>query len=165
LFPLTLALTVADVDLKQGVLTIHESKFYKTRIVPIGPKLNALLLKYARSRNKKISTERFFLTKRNSEISRGLVEVNFRRVREVAGVRRDDGYFPRLHDLRHTGAVHRVIEWYKKGRDVNKLLPLLSTYMGHVELSCTQVYLTVTPEIMNRASFKFEQYALEGVAS
>lgn len=158
-----LCLNVSDVDLDQGILTIRDSKFYKTRIVPIGPTLQAALSKYARSRHKKTSPGRFFLTKRKKDISKSLIQTNFIRLRTAAGVSRDDDYNPRLHDLRHTGAVHRIIDWYKKGKDVQKLLPLLSTYMGHVRLGDTQVYLTVIPEIMDHASSKFEKYAFDGV--
>jgi integrase/recombinase XerD len=157
------SLNVADVDLNGGLLTINESKFYKTRIVPVGAQLKTAILDYARTRKLK-SSERFFLNRRGEELKRPTVEENFYRLREAAGVSRNDGYFPRLHDLRHTGAVHRVIDWYQKGKDVQKLLPLLSTYMGHVDLRCTQVYLTVTPEIMQSAGFKFEQYAFGEVA-
>jgi integrase/recombinase XerD len=85
----------------------------------------------------------------------------FRRVREKAGIRRDDGarYQPRLHDLRHTFAVHRLTSWYRQGADVQKLLPQLSVYLGHVHLAATQVYLSMTPELLAEANARFERYA------
>jgi integrase/recombinase XerD len=66
---------------------------------------------------------------------------------------------PRLHDLRHTSAVHRLTTWYREGKDVQKLLPQLSVYMGHTYLAATQVYLTMTPELLHEASMRFERYA------
>ena len=85
---------------------------------------------------------------------------------EHAGIRRDDGarYQPRLHDLRHTAAVHRLIAWYRAGADVQRLLPHLATYLGHVDLASTQRYLTMTPELLQEASRRFEQYARPEVA-
>jgi integrase/recombinase XerD len=152
-----------DVDLKEGLLVIHESKFYKTRFVPIGPKLTAILSRYFESRKNETS-EYFFLRKRKTPLTGVLLRRHFIRLRNMANISRQDGYHPRLHDLRHTGAVHRVIDWYRNGKDVQKLIPRLSTYMGHAELKDTQVYLTLVPEIMNHASFKFEQYAFPEVS-
>ena len=69
------------------------------------------------------------------------------------------GCRPRLHDLRHAFAVHRLTAWYRQGADVQRLLPMLSVYMGHASLASTQVYLTVTPELLRAASLRFQQYA------
>jgi site-specific recombinase XerD len=63
-----------------------------------------------------------------------------------------------MHDLRHTFAVHRLTSWYRQGADVQKLLPQLSVYLGHVHIRATQVYLTMTPELLQQASNRFEQY-------
>jgi integrase/recombinase XerD len=86
-------------------------------------------------------------------------------VREYAGVSRDDGarYQPRLHDLRHSFAVHRLTSWYQQGADVQKLLPQLATYLGHTNIAATQVYLTITPQLLHEASVRFEQYAFQEV--
>ena len=80
-----------------------------------------------------------------------------------AGVVRHDGarYQPRLHDLRHAAAVHRLVSWYRAGADVQKLLPQLATYLGHVHIAATQRYLTMTPELLSEASRRFERYAME----
>jgi site-specific recombinase XerD len=85
----------------------------------------------------------------------------FARLREQAGVRRSDGgrYQPRLHDLRHTFAVHRLTEWYRQGADVQRLVYHLSVYLGHRSLAGTQVYLTLTPELLQQAGTRFERYA------
>ena len=155
------SLKICDVDLKERLLVIHESKFYKTRFVPIGPNLAGILSSYFDSRPR--NGEYFFLNKKNDPVSQESLQEHFSRLRDVAGISRNDGYYPRLHDLRHTGAVHRVIDWYRKGKDVQNLVPRLSTYMGHTELKDTQVYLPLVPEIMGHASFKFEQYAFPEV--
>jgi len=68
-------------------------------------------------------------------------------------------YQPRLHDLRHTAAVHRLIAWYRSGEDLQVLLPRLVTYLGHVNLAATQHYLTLTPDLLNEASTRFGRYA------
>ena len=91
------------------------------------------------------------------------LERTFRRLRSAAGIQRPGGARrqPRLHDLRHTAAVHRVIQWYRRGADLQRLLPHLATYLGHVDLSSTQRYLTLTPELLHEASLRFERYAME----
>jgi integrase len=71
-------------------------------------------------------------------------------------------YQPRLHDLRHAAAVHRLVSWYREGVDVSSLLVSLSVYLGHVDLAATQRYLTITPELREKASKRFANYALGG---
>jgi len=80
-------------------------------------------------------------------------------------VQRTDGaYFqPRLHDLRSSFAVHRLVAWYRQGANVQKLLPQLSTYLGHVNISDTQVYLRMTADLLREANLRFERYALSEV--
>ena len=73
----------------------------------------------------------------------------------------DARHQPRLHDLRHAFAVHRLVSWYRDGADVQRLLPKLSTYLGHVHIAGTQRYLTLTPELLRQASLRFEHYAVE----
>jgi integrase/recombinase XerD len=86
----------------------------------------------------------------------------FARLRVAADIMRHDGarYQPRLHDLRHSFTVDRLTEWYREGKDVQKLLPALSTYLGHNSVAATQVYLTMTPELLRQASRRFQTYAL-----
>jgi integrase len=89
---------------------------------------------------------------------------SFRQLRKHAGIHRSDGtrYQPRLHDFRHAFAGNRVVSWYKAGSDVQRLLPKLSTYLGHVSLSSTQRYLTMTPALLQEACQRFERYAMGG---
>jgi integrase/recombinase XerD len=160
-----LSLTMSDIDLTASVLTIRNTKFFKTRLVPIGAKLTAVLQDYLNVRQKahgrpKID-EVIFLNYRGTPLAGNTAERYFGFVRSQAGVQRNDGaYFqPRLHDLRSSFAVHRLVTWYRQGADVQKMLPLLSTYLGHVNVADTQVYLRMTPELLIEANRRFEQYA------
>ncbi len=160
-------LNLADVDLDSGILCIRETKFYKTRLVPTGPDLTSVLDQYAAERNKwpPLNPDAaFLLTERGQRLSRAGAEYAFKQLRERARVRRDDGawYQPRLHDLRHTYTVTRLVSWYREGADVQRLLPQLATYLGHVHIGATQHYLTMTPELLRQASLRFERYARGG---
>ena len=162
-----LSLTLADVDLPASLLTIRESKFYKTRLVPMSPDLTSALGTYVARRAKQHSTQwdaALFVTRTSTPVSRHTAEHIFSRLRVRAGVLRHNGgrYQPRLHDLRHTAAVHRLVSWYRQGADVQRLLPQLATYLGHVHIAATQRYLTLTPELLHEASQRFEHYAQGG---
>jgi site-specific recombinase XerD len=160
-----LSLTLGDVDLENAVLCVRESKFYKTRWVPIGSDLCGVLARHIQLRR----TQRggsphvpLFVVSTGSALTRRAAEAAFCRLRDYAGVLRSDGarYQPRLHDLRHAAAVHRVIDWYRRGLDVQLLLPQLATYRGHVHISGTQRYLTLTSELLQQAGRRFERYAV-----
>jgi integrase/recombinase XerD len=160
-----LRLSVADVDLANSLLTIRDSKFFKSRLVPIGPDLTKVLGDYDRWRTATHPSAKaespFFVTRRGTAIQRWNVQDAFERLREYAGVRRSDGgrHQPRLHDFRHTFAVHRLTDWYRQGADVQRLVYHLSVYLGHARLAHTQVYLTMTPELLQQAGTRFERYA------
>ena len=164
-----LALTLADVDLAQALLTIRQTKFYKTRLVPIGPTLTRELAAYLHQRRPLAlpaeETAAVFVTRTGRPLNYERVNRDFRRLRGLAGVRReaDARYQPRIHDLRHTAAVHRVVAWYRAGVDVQHRLPQLATYLGHVNVGATQRYLTMTPTLLGEASRRFERYAQEEV--
>lgn len=163
-----LSLPLADVDLPRSVLTVRASKFYKTRLVPIGPRLTQVLASYAQRRwrlpRPTGEASAFFALRAGGPLPRQRAERTFRRLRERAGVRRNDGarYQPRLHDLRHSFAVHRLVAWYRAGADVQRLLPQLATYLGHADIAATQRYLTLPPELLHEASRRFAHYALGG---
>jgi integrase/recombinase XerD len=165
-----LSLTLADVDLRQSVLTIRDTKFYKSRLVPMGNDLNEVMLRYAERRKAAGHAQEgnapFFVTKLGERVPIRLIQRAFRRLRKQTGIHRVDGarYEPRIHDLRHAAAVHRLTAWYRDGKDVQKLLPLLSTYMGHTDIASTQHYLTMTPELLQEASARFASYAFSGVS-
>lgn len=161
-----LALTLADVDLSGAMLFIHTSKFYKTRLVPLGPDLTRALKAYATRRAMQYPSGPegpFFVSRTGGPLTRRAAEHTFSCLRLRAGVLRHDGarYQPRLHDLRHAFSVHRLVAWYRQGADVQRLLPQLATYLGHVHLAATQRYLTMTPELLQEACQRFERYAGE----
>jgi integrase/recombinase XerD len=163
-----LSLTVGNVDLANRVLTIRDSKFFKTRLVPIGINTGQLLGEYSKRRADLVPSTRpddaFFLDRNAKPIPIHKLERAFKQIREHAGLHREGGSRcqPRIHDLRHTSAVHRLTMWYREGENVQKLLPQLSVYMGHTQLAATQVYLTMTPELLQEASVRFERYAIGG---
>ncbi len=160
-------LTLIDVDLPQALLIIRETKFYKSRLVPLGTELTQSLSQYALQRRQKgysLNPESPFFVGRNGKaVNLRSFEKVFRRIRKKAGVQRTDGarYQPRLHDLRHTFAVHRLTAWYKEGSDVQKWLPVLSEYLGHTCISSTSVYLTMTPALLEEAGSLFQHYAFK----
>lgn len=162
-----LGLDLADVDLESALLRIRETKFYKTRIVPVGADLTRVLRDYLLERSKGAPIPAdgpFLLTRQGKRPSRAGAEEAFKQLRRQAKVSRIDGsrYQPRLHDMRHTYAVTRLVRWYREGADVQRLLPQLATYLGHMHISGTQRYLTMTPELLRQASLRFERYALGG---
>jgi integrase/recombinase XerD len=154
----------ADVDLVGALATIRGSKFGKSRLVPLAPQLVVALKEYAArwqtNHTSGPSPGHFFVGPDGKPLSRPGLGVTFRLARSQAGIRRQDGarYQPRMHDLRHTFAVHRLLQWYRQGADVQKLLPQLSAYLGHRRLCHTQVYLTMIPELLQQAGNRFESY-------
>jgi integrase/recombinase XerD len=160
-----LDLSLAHVDLPNRLLTIQDTKFFKSRLVPIGHDLANALTEYASWRAATHPAtdagSHFFVSRKGAAIHPRTLQYTFAQLRERAGVRRSDGgrYQPRLHDLRHTFAVHRLTAWYQQGADVQRLVHHLSVYLGHAELANTQVYLTMTPELLEQASTRFERYA------
>lgn len=156
-----LKLNRAEVDLDNSLLTIRQTKFGKTRLVPVGPQLARALVQYAGRVEAPRAGEPFFTMRAGARVKSAALQGRFRSLCQRAGVQRTDGASeqPRLHDLRHAFAVHRLTAWYREGADVQRLLHHLSVYLGHAHLSCTQIYLTMTPELLQLASMRFEQYA------
>lgn len=159
-------LKVEDVDLQRSLLHIKETKFFKTRIVPISACLSKVLMAFVAKHHGRRSRDDdlLFSQKDGTPLNDAVVTEAFRRVRALAGITRDGGARnqPRLHDLRHSAAVHRVTSWYRSGADLNDLLPKLATYLGHKNLSGTQRYLTMTEELLAEASRRFEAFAQGG---
>ncbi len=146
-----LALRRDDVDLDSGLMLIRESKFYKSRQLPVGPRLTQILAEVAPPTRPSMAT--FFVNWHGQPIPLHTIWWNFNKLRMAVGVR------GRLHDLRHTFAVHRLLAWYRDGAEVQRLLPHLSTYLGHARIACTQRYLTMIPALLEQASQRFETYA------
>jgi len=160
-----LRLRCCDVDLADRILAIWDTKFFKSRLVPIGTDLCKALETYWTVRQRlplpDDTRSAFCCTRTGRLLSLARLESIFVRLREHAGIQRpsSDRWQPRLHDMRHAFAVHRVIAWYREGADVQACLPLLATYLGHINLSGTQTYLTMTHALLGEASLRFERYA------
>lgn len=161
-------LTLADVDLAERVLTVRATKFYKSRLVPIGPQLAAVLANYMPLRRRRELAQdetSFLLTNQDgTRLASSTVQAAFDALRRITGIHGTAGgrQIPRLHDLRHSFAVHSLTAWYRQGADVQRLLPVLSTYLGHSDLEGTKVYLSMTPELLQQASLRFARYAAGG---
>ncbi len=152
-----------DVDLGQGVLTITETKFHKSRLVPLHPSSVRHLRQYAQFRDGyrcASMSERFLLSERGGEMNYSTVRTTFRTVcndlgwKGACGSRR-----PRLYDFRHTFACRRLLAWYRDGVDMNHAVLALSTYMGHERITDTYWYLTGIPELMQVAGERFRLFA------
>ena len=162
-------LTLDDVDLAEAVLTIRNTKFFKTRLVPVCPQLVDALRTYVARRIKRPLLQRGDSTVLanidGTPLVSGTVQDAFERLLDAAGIRHDgnDGRrAPCLHSLRHAAAVHRLESWYRQGADVQRLLPALSTWLGHARLDGTQVYLSMTPELLQEASVRFDRHVNGG---
>lgn len=163
-----MGLQLRDVDLQTAILTIRETKFYKTRLVPIGPRLAQELSHYLGQRThlpmKQGQESAVLCSKTGHHLWYQDVVTLFQHIRHDAGIGIPAGASraPRMHDLRHTAAMHRLVCWYEQGLNVNILLPKLSTYMGHSGLTSTQRYLHMTPDLLTQANRRFAAYAEQG---
>ncbi len=140
-----------DVDWAEGVLVVRESKFNKSRYVPLHDSALQALDGYARQRDELCPHPRdpsFFVSLRRTRLYPCAVHTTFRRLCQNAGVGGDAPFPPRLHDLRHTQAVKTLLGWYRDGVDVQSRLPALSTYLGHCDPSYTYYYLSAAPELL-----------------
>jgi len=157
-----------DVDLEQGVLTVRQSKFNKTRFVPVHVSTHRRLKSYARRRDKLLpvrATDGFFISDRGVRLNPCIVRYTFIRVSRLIGLRKTtDSHGPRLHDLRHTFAVRTLTNWYRSGINPEQRLPLLSAYLGHVKVSDTYWYLTAIPELLGALNTRLEQHLPGGLS-
>ncbi len=157
-------LTLADVDLENHVLHVRETKFKKSRDVPISVSTSKALSSFLRERQDAgfsinpaapvfvSPTGRTYGPGRVCELFLGIVRnLGFRGPVGERG--------PRMHDFRHTFAVQRLAAWYKEGADLSVKLPLLTTYLGHTSVVCTEVYLQATAELLEEAGKRFHQYS------
>lgn len=164
-----------EVDLEQGLLTIRDSKFGKSRQIPVHPSTVQALAGYADRRDARRprrdgrrarhvpSATSFFTSTTGTRLLRDNVSTVFPRLVRDAGLdwsghRRP----PRLHDLRHSFAVHTLIGWYRQGLDVEQRLPLLSTYLGHVAPKSTYWYLSAVPELLELIADRIDTMAEAG---
>jgi integrase/recombinase XerD len=146
-----------DVDLSHGIVTIRRTKFGKSRHVPIHPSTVAELEQYARRRDRilPMPTAAFFVSERGVRITDCMARYTFAKLSQQLGLRspaKGHGRGPRLHDMRHRFAASTLIHWYRAGLDVERELPKLATYLGHVHINETYWYLEAVPELLQLAT-------------
>lgn len=157
-----LNLTVNHFDAGRNLIVIVESKFRKSRLVPLHPSTVAMLSTYAELRlwrHPVPKTQHFFLTELGTSLKYLKVHMIFHSIAASLGWKTGGrGQGPRIHDLRHTFAVSRLLQWYRDAEDIDCRIPELSTYLGHRKVSDTYWYLTAVPELMAIAGGRFEQH-------
>jgi integrase/recombinase XerD len=156
-----MSLRLQDVDLKEGVLTVHHTKFGKSRLVPIHASTQQILAQYALRRDELLGrlTPRNFLVSDHGRVLKGsTVRHTFNKLSRQIGLRGpSDHHGPRLHDFRHRFALATLVSWYRCGQDVEQRLPILSTYLGHAHVTDTYWYLSLCPELMGLATARLER--------
>lgn len=164
-----LNLTVGDVDLDAGTVTIRQTKFRKSRCLPVHSSVVQELGRYRKSRDHWHAADAeapFFVSEAGAALPKRTVENVFRRMQPRLGWQaRGDYPVPRIHDLRHTFAVRRLQRWREEGQSIDHALFWLCTYLGHAKISDTYWYLTGIPELMDMIGGRFEQFARPGSAS
>lgn len=159
-----LHLRIGDVNLDESYALIRETKFYKSRYTPFNhPVRNHIscFMDWRKDVGMPDGKDDFlFLTRQNKPMRLEGIWLGFSKIRAMANIFRNDGavYQPRIHDLRHTFAVNRLTQWYREGKNVQEMLPLLSTYLGHAYIGHTSVYLTMTDALLEEANNLFEKY-------
>jgi integrase len=149
----------ADIDWTTGVLLIRESKFGKSRLVPVTTTTLRALADYADLRDQIQQRRRppsFFVSRSRQRLCYAVVSQTFRGVIDDSGIGSDAPRRPRPHDLRHTFAVRTLLGWYRSGADVQAKIPALSTYLGHREPGSTYWYLSAVPELLACAAARRE---------
>lgn len=158
-------LRIRDVDIERQLLVIRETKFYKSRLVPFGPRLGEVLAQHLQRRQCSLSgvspdDQPLFSLRAGRPIHPGTVSQTFHALLPRLYLEIPMGVSaPRLHDLRHSFAVGTLTRWYKEGLDPGARLLTLSTFLGHVDVNSTALYLTTTPELLDEACHRFQTFA------
>jgi len=153
-----LGLDRPDVDLERGILYIRRTKFGKSRYIPLHPSTVDALKKYAQARDRIFPapvTPAFFVSERGRRITEWIARYTFAKLSQQLGLRapaKGHGRGPRLHDMRHRFAARTLVHWYRAGLDVERELPKLATYLGHVHVNDTYWYLEAVPELLQLAT-------------
>lgn len=157
-----LNLRLPDVDLDSAVLTIHGAKFGKERLVPLHASTCSALGQYLAERGHHWADSQVssyvFVSNRGHRLDGAQVHRAFYALSRQIGLRgASDSHGPRLHDMRHRFATNTLVRWYQRGEDPERLLPVLSAYLGHVHVADTQWYLNGSPELMREAMRRLER--------
>ncbi len=153
-----IGLSRGDVDLDNGVLTIREAKFGRSRLVPLHPSATEALRSYAQLRDQKYPVTRsqaFFVSSIGTTLSPDPINKTFVQLTTELGLRTPTTR-PRIHDLRHSFAVRTLIAWHRSGMNTDSRMPILSTYLGHVNPAGTYWYLSAAPELMELAAARLD---------
>jgi integrase/recombinase XerD len=159
------ALALRDVDTERGIIEIRDTKFFKTRRLPLAPTVVAVVLRYLTARHavgapSGPDAPLWWTPRRRKGYSYGELDGLLTRVIRRAGLKPERGCKgPRVHDLRHAFVAHRLLQWYREGVEPQSRLPHLATYLGHKDIVSTLVYLNITPELLQQAG---ERYRLRG---
>jgi integrase len=155
-----------DIDTEHALLIVHDSKFGKSRQLPLHPSTTDALSRYLRRGDRPTPaapTAAVFVSSAGTRLLYCAVQHTFAGLLDCAGMPpRSAACRPRLHDIRHTFAVRSVLDAYRSNADVNARLPLLSTYLGHVNPGCTYWYLQAAPELLGLAGERLEQHLQGG---
>jgi integrase len=159
-----LSLDREDVNLDEGILRIRRTKFGKSRLVAIHESTRHILADYARERDRIIRrpvVAAFFLSERGSRVTEWSARYNFANISRQVGLRAPvtgcrHGHGPRLHDMRHRFAACTLLHWYRAGIDVEREIPKLATYLGHVHVNETYWYIEAVPELLELAARRLE---------
>jgi integrase len=155
-----IALDRADIDWAEGVIVVRASKFNKSREVPLDPTTVDALAAYADRRDRWVAqplTPTFFMSTKGTRVIYTDFATAFRKLVIASGVGADSPVAPRIHDFRHSFAVHTLVRWYRASQDVGALLPRLSTYLGHLTPGYTYWYLSAAPELLALAAARLEK--------
>lgn len=151
-----LHLRLDDFDPHRGIITIVEGKFHKSRILPLHPSCVKALSTYGELRERRHpATKAFFVTELGTSLKYLKVLTVFRMIAEDLNWSRDT----RIHGLRHTFAVRKLLQWHHNGEDVHQRIGELSTYLGHCKVQDTYWYFSAVPELMALTAERFERYA------
>lgn len=161
-----LALNLESFHSTEERLYIAEGKFRKARWVPLSTTTCQALQEYLDRRlliKPRSPDSPLLLNQRSRRLHQGTVNQTFHWLLNRCTIPHGERASPRIHDLRHTFAVHRLLAWYRDGADVNARLPWLATYLGHVDIHSTQVYLRATPELTEEVARRFHDYYLQQI--
>lgn len=164
-------LTVGNLDLDAQTLEILETKFFKSRRIPFTPSVGTALRDYLEARRREdvpadSSTPLFWCRSKGRAYGYVTIRALLLKVMRKAGLKVLPGRIgPRIHDLRHSFVVHRILAWYREGVDAQARLPYLATYLGHKDIHSTLVYITITEELMQQAAERFRAYGAHAIQS
>jgi integrase len=164
------ALTLRDIDTDRGIIEIRETKFFKTRRLPLATRVVAALSSYLAAREKTGAptgpdAPLWWTPQRRKGYTYGQLERLLTWVIRRAGLKPAHGREgPRVHDLRHAFVAHRMLNWYREGVEPQSRLPHLATYLGHKDIVSTLVYLNITPELLQQASERYRRRGAQALS-